>query len=166
MMNRSFLHRALYALGVIVLLGGCSNLTKSPAQGLTFTAPAGFSSKASMLGVMQVWTTADNNQVLMLVRLPATVNFNDAFKSANMQDTKILAKRDITICGNLPATYMELTGTRIQGNNRHDDRADVVFLKGTADTMLSLYAYPPAQKPDAAAQSALRELCARPGASS
>ncbi len=165
MMNRSFLHRALYALGAVVLLGGCSNLTKSPAQGLTFTAPAGFRSKASMLGVMQVWT-AGNDQVLMLMRLPASVNFNDAFKSANMQDTKILAKRDITVCGNLPATYMELTGTRVQGNDRHDDRADVVFLKGTADTMLSLYAYPPAQKPDAAAQSALRELCARPGASS
>ncbi|MHB8148422.1 MAG: hypothetical protein ACYDGM_14330 [Vulcanimicrobiaceae bacterium] len=165
-MNRSE-RGALCTLGLVAILAGCSGLTKSPTQGLVFTAPAGFASKASMLGVMQVWTADDDNQVLMLLRLPTSINMSDALKNANLKDSKILARRTITICGKQPATYMEVTGTRIEAGGRsHDDRADIVYVRGASDTMFSLYAYPRATKPNPAAQAALRGLCAKPAAGS
>ena len=165
-MNR-FVRRTFCALGLVAILAGCSGLTKSPTQGLMFTAPAGFDSKASMLGMMQVWTADNDRQVLMLLRLPASMRMSDALKSADLKDTKILARRSIAICGKDSATYMEVEGTRTDARTgKHDDRADIVYRRGTADTLLALYVYPRKQKPNPAAQVALRGLCAKPGSSS
>lgn len=155
-------YRTLLIAATTALLVGCSGLTKSPAEGLTFTAPPGFTSKASVMGVTQIWTTSDNRQVMLVLRLPVVVTSTDALKSANVKDAKILANKAIALCGHRPAMYMELSGVNSTDNS--NEFVDAVFLRGTTHTLISMYIYSQDVKPDPAAQAALRELCAKPGA--
>ena len=157
------------SLGMVaaaILISGCSGLTQSPAHGLTFSAPPGFTSKASVMGVMQVWTHDDGREVLFLMRLPASVDISSALKSADFNDTKILARKSIKICGHQAATALVMAGSHGSTSStgpRDDDRVDVVSTQASSESLIAIYAYPKTARPEPAAQAALRNLCSKPG---
>ncbi|MBV8655075.1 MAG: hypothetical protein JO160_03450, partial [Candidatus Eremiobacteraeota bacterium] len=66
--------RVLSALACAVILAGCG-LTSSPAEGLTFSPPAGWQSSPGIMGFMQFWRSPTNSEeVLMLFRSPKALN--------------------------------------------------------------------------------------------
>ena len=166
-MKRKF----LVTLGTLVyalMLSACGNLTQSPAHDLTFKAPPGFASRASIMGMMQIWTAASDTQQMMLFRMPAAVGAKQGISSANLKDAKVLKKQQISICGAQPATYLVLSGTKakVGSQPQRDEMVQMVMLKGKKDTVFSMYAYPKGTKPNPAAEQAMRQLCRKSGPTS
>lgn len=147
------------------VLSACGNLTQSPAHDLTFQAPAGFESRASIMGMMQVWSADGGKQDLMLFRMPTGVDPHSVVKSANFKDAKILKQESITICKGEPATYLMLAGdkTKTAALPAQHEIVQMVMLRASANTIFSMYAYPQGTSPNPAAVSALRQLCTKPG---
>jgi hypothetical protein len=142
----------------VVLLAGCGGLTKSPAEGLTFTAPPGWTGTPGILGMAQVWTPpGDSKSVLMLIKAPAAAKLNESLESARVQDSSVKQQRTLTICTNQPARYLELTGKA----NGEDESIETVVTAVGDQHYVAMYMYPIASKPDPQAQAALRQICAK-----
>lgn len=150
---------ALIAL-IAVGFAGCGNLTKSPAEGLTFKAPAGWTGSPGIMGMMQIWVApagASGKQELMIFKVPVAFKSDDVFKQADMKDAKIEESHGIKVCGNEPGSYLRLSATS-ERDKRHIE-AEMVMLPQGSSSLMALYVRPFGMKPDAQAQSALYELC-------
>ncbi|HTX58228.1 MAG TPA: hypothetical protein VMH02_01040 [Verrucomicrobiae bacterium] len=154
---RSKNHRLIAALAVALALCGCGNLTKSPAEGLTFKAPPDWHSSPGIMGMMQFWLSPDGKQMLMLFKAPADWKSDEAFSSADMKDAHVEVQRAITLCGNRPATYTKAIATSSRTNN--DANAEMILSKTADGTYMALYSYPIGTRPAPAAESAIYELC-------
>ncbi|HEV2643960.1 MAG TPA: hypothetical protein VGT98_14705 [Candidatus Elarobacter sp.] len=160
----------IFRAGPALASGACAfvlsacGFSASPADGLRFAAPPGWRSSPGILGFMQFWRPpADDNQVLMLFKSPKPLKASDVFSYDRMQDTlkdaRVTSRRSIAICGDQPATYIEARGSSAKGGN---DKVDMVMTTLRETTYFALYVRPVEAVPDAQAEAALRELCAKP----
>lgn len=156
MRSRFFAASALLAL--VLAASGCG-FTSSPADNLTFTAPAGWQSSPGIMGFMQFWKAPNGNkEMLMLFKSPKPLQVRDVFNNANMREAKVQAQKPITICGSQPAEYYKAQGTSSQGN---DSNVEMVMTDAAGTTYLAMYIYPVGAAPNAQAATALRALCSK-----
>ncbi len=98
----------------------------------------------------------------MLFKSPTAIAPNEVFNNANMHDTlkdlRVQRRRAIEICGNQPATYVQAQGSSAKG----DENVDMVMATVLGTSYIALYVRPVGIAPNARAQAALRELCAKP----
>ncbi len=152
----------IYAL-LALAAGGCA-WSASPADGLRFQAPAGWRSSPGIMGFMQFWRPpGDDRQVLLLFKSPKPLQARDVFSTAQFQDTlknaTVERRRTIEICGRQPATYVEARGSGARGR---DDRVEMVMTTIAGKSYFAIYVRPLEDPPNPMAQTALRELCAKP----
>jgi hypothetical protein len=154
------------ALAVIAMLAaaGCA-FHSSPADGLTFHAPTDWKPSPGILGYMQFWRSpTERNEVLMLFKSPVHLTSNDEFFAndqfhSQVKDTKILARQNIKICGNQPATYVRAEGE--SEASREQVEIDAVMTDVAGSSYFALYMRPFASAPNPEALAALREVCAK-----
>lgn len=153
--------RALFASTLCALgLAGCG-LTSSPADGLTFKAPAGWQGSPGIMGYMQFWTSpGQSKEVLMLFKSPKPLDRKDVFSNAQMKDSEVESDQRITICGNQAADFLRATGKSSQ--NGQNDRMQMIMTDVAGTTYLAMYVYPVGTQPNGDAAAALRQLCAKP----
>ena len=105
----------------LLALAGCS-LAASPADGLTFKPPAGWSSSPGIMGFMQFWRpSSTEREVLMLFKSPTPLKPTDVFKNSqvngSLSNVAIERQTAITICGKQPAALRR--GARhVEGRGR------------------------------------------------
>lgn len=168
-MNR-FVALVLGSAACAVALSGCG-LTSSPADGLTFTAPSGWQSSPGIMGFMQFWTPGGSNsdEVLMLFRSPKQldttkqIDSKEIMENGKLKNTKIEEQRQITICGNQPATFMKGSAEESSTGNNSDKQHNLEMIMSNANgtTYFAMYVYPLDRHPNAQAEGALRELCVK-----
>jgi hypothetical protein len=143
-------------------------LTKSPAEGLTFTAPSGWTGTPGIMGRFQLWTgTGDaSGHVLMLMKLPADTNLKADFDmdnlkdvngSASLKDAKILARRTMTLCNGQQSMFMKMQGK--SKNQNTEESIEAVLSKASDGTYMAMYMYPIGAATNPAAEAAIYELC-------
>ncbi|MEO9170109.1 MAG: hypothetical protein ABI282_09920 [Candidatus Baltobacteraceae bacterium] len=146
-------------------LAACGSVSDS----VDFHAPAGYVSKASLGSFMQVWQSSDGKSALMVMQLPGEVNFERAMNSADIKNATVKKREQITICGNQPALFAEVTGTsanvKLSGDEvtakRERSNIDFLVTHGHGNSYFAMYAWPLKDAPNPAAQSAIRDLCAK-----
>jgi hypothetical protein len=141
---------------------GCS-LAASPADGLTFKPPAGWSSSPGIMGFMQFWRPPSNErEVLMLFKSPTPLKPTDVFKNSqvnsSLSNVAIERQTAITICGKQPAALFVAHGTSKGG----DERVEMVLTNVVGSSYLAMYVRPAHGQSNPSAEAALRELCAKP----
>jgi hypothetical protein len=157
-MTRSRFSTASVLLFSLLAAGGCG-FTSSPADNLTFKAPAGWQGSPGIMGFMQFWKAPNGNkEVLMLFKSPKPLDTHEVFNNANMRDAKVETQKPITICGNQPAEFFKAQGTSSQGGNSN---IEMVMTNAAGSTYLAMYIYPAAATPNGEAGAALRELCSK-----
>jgi len=148
---------AASALCAAVATAACGGLTKSPADGLTFTSPAGWTSSPGIMGMMQFWTSSDKKQMLMLFKVPADFKTDQAFSSADVKDAHVETQRDLKICGNTNAQYVKAIATSSRTGD--DNNLEMVTAKSPDGALMAMYIYPIGAKPDDTAAAAIYQLC-------
>ncbi len=151
----------LIALAALVPLG--CGMSASPADGLTFRAPAGWQSSPGIMGFMQFWRPPSNDrEVLMLFKSPKPLKPNEVFSNAQLndavKDVSIERRAEITICGRQPATYVQARGSSARGG---DERVELVLTTTGGGSYIAMYVRPLVGTPNPAAEAALRELCTK-----
>lgn len=146
------------------LLAGCG-LTSSPADGLAFTAPSGWQASPGIMGFMQFWdhpVNAHSHEVLMLFRSPKQLDRSQIFESGKLQNAQIDQQRQITICGNQPATLFVGTAESSTGDQQSTPhKLEMTMTNAGGTTYFAMYVYPVGARPNAQAESALREICVK-----
>jgi hypothetical protein len=146
----------------LLALAGCS-LGASPADGLTFKPPAGWSSSPGIMGFMQFWRPPSNDrEVLMLFKSPTPLKPSDVFNNSqvnsSLRNIAIERKTAITICGKQPAALFVAHGTSRGGN----ERVEMVLTNAVGSSYLAMYVRPVQGPSNPSAEAALTELCAKP----
>jgi hypothetical protein len=153
--------RAIATLAAVIV-SGCG-VVSSPADGLQFSAPAGWQASPGIMGFMQFWKPPGRqDEVLMLFKSPKPLKPSDVFSGNDLQGTvknvSVKHSSSIRICVDQPAVLMQAEGTSSRGE---DDLVDMVMTDAAATTYFALYVRPAASQSDPAALAALRELCAK-----
>jgi len=153
--------RAVAALAAVVV-SGCG-VTSSPADGLRFSAPAGWQASPGIMGFMQFWKPPGReDEVLMLFKSPKPLKPSEVFSGNDLQGTvknvTVKQSSSIRICDNQPALLMQAEGKSSRGE---DDLVDMVMTNAAATTYFALYVRPVAGQSDPSALAALRELCSK-----
>jgi len=115
------------------------------------------------MGFLQFWRApSDDREVLMLFKSPKALTANDVFSNISaqnaMKDVRIRQRRAIEICGNQPATYVQAQGSSAKGG---DENVDMMMATVRGTSYIALYVRPVGAAPNARAQAALRDLCAK-----
>jgi hypothetical protein len=142
-------------LSAALMLTGCG-MTSSPADNVTFVAPKGWHGSPGIMGLMQFWTSPGGDQQLVLVKSPKKISDTDVFTSTDLKNAQVEVTKAIVICGNQPAVLLKARGTTKAGR---DGNAEVVKSDAGGATYVAAYVYPLGAQPNAAAESAVRELC-------
>ncbi|MDQ2871858.1 MAG: hypothetical protein M3R35_01870 [Candidatus Eremiobacteraeota bacterium] len=137
-----------------IALAGCGGGASSDLA--SFHAPSGW--RAVNVFGMSMFIAPDsksgNGQVLMLMRLPHGSNdFSTA--TGRYQHAKIEARKTITICGNQPAQYVELTGDQA---GKHD-QVQMVTTKYGDTAYMAMYARGAGEPVNSDAAAAIKALC-------
>jgi hypothetical protein len=140
----------LLVSSAVIAAAGCSN----PASSITFAPPAGWSASPSVFG-FQVWQSPDKRQALMLFRLSAHMDANRALQRSSFTSFDVRSRKTIHICGHQPATFVDGTGT----SDSHDRYVEMIVTSYRDASYLALYARDTRDRPNAAAERAIRELC-------
>lgn len=161
--------RVAAAIGGLALLTACG-LTKSPADDITFSAPASWHGTPGIMGRFQLWTGGtDSKEVLMLMKLPQDAKIDKSFNASDFKDAAgtvpvknatMEEQRDMTICGNQPAMFMKMRGVSTNnGDKKTDEMIEAVVSKVSDGTFMAMHMYPVGSVPDAQAEAAIYELC-------
>ncbi len=150
------------ACAALLAASGCG-FTSSPADNITFKAPAGWQASPGVMGFMQFWKApGSSDQVLMLLRSPKQIPTNDIMTTANVKDAKIESVQHVTICGSQPATLLTARGSAqsltTKGTNSN---LEMMMSDAGGATYMAMYAYPIGAAPNDEATAALRELCSK-----
>ena len=136
---------------VAFVLSACGN----PADHVSFKPPAGFASPKNILGMAQIWTSADGREALMLMKMPVKTDPAQAVSSAGVKNATVTSRQQIRICGNQPAQHIVMIGT---GKDR--PVMDAVISTNAAGSYLAMYSRPLGTPANRAAENAIRALCA------
>lgn len=180
-MKRSF--AALCGLAFASLLAGCGNASDN----LAFKVPNGYQSKVSVLGMVQIWTqggSADQSMI-MLTKLPVKKDIAskdaaplDLTSTAGLKSDKttVESMQQISICGNQPARLMKMrvqeskptataspTGKTASAASpaAKEMQMEMLMTNVGNNSYVAMYMYPQTDKPDAAAEAALKTVCAK-----
>jgi hypothetical protein len=154
------------ALAAVTGLAACGSATDN----LTFKVPAGFTSKTSLLGFMQMWTKGegDNPSMIILARIPVKVDLNQKdFQSPDLSsytgvkngNAKLESMARITICGNQPAILTKTNAA--DKNNKKEMEMQTLLTVVDNSTYAAVYMYPETQAVDRGAEDALKTVCAK-----
>lgn len=173
-MKRTF--AALSGLALASLLAGCGNASDN----LAFKAPDGFTAKASVLGMVQIWTggTSTDQSMLMLTKLPVKKDVTskdfapiDLSSTAGLKNDKttVQSSKQITICGNQAARLVTMTSQAAApaGDKNQTPQSakqvqmEMLMTNVGNNTYMAMYMHPKADKPDPAAEAALKTVCAK-----
>jgi hypothetical protein len=154
------------ALAAAAGLAACG----SASDNLNFKVPAGFTSKTSLLGFMQMWTkgNGDNPSLIILTRIPVKMDLNSKdFQSPDLSsytgvkkgNAKLESLSRITICGNQPAILTKMNAA--DTNNKKEMEMQTLLTVINNATYAAVYMYPETQKVDPAAEDALKTVCAK-----
>lgn len=159
-MPRSF--SVTVAFATMLAAAGCG-FTSSPADNITFKAPAGWQASPGIMGFMQLWKAPGNgDEVLMLFRSPKQISTSDVMSSANLKDARVETTQRVTICGNQPAQFLKAQGTaQGLGTKGQNSNVEMMMSNTGGATYMAMYVYPNGGVPNAEATAALRELCAK-----
>jgi hypothetical protein len=113
---------------------------------------------------MQFWRSrTDDREVVVLFKSPTRLDANQFFGNDRMHDTlqdaRIVARRQIEICGGQAALYVQAEGTSAKGGR---ERVDAVTSNVGGSTYFAMYVRPLGALPNPAALAALHELCRKP----
>lgn len=175
-MKRTF--AALCGLAFASLLAGCG----SAADNLNFKVPDGFQSKINVLGMVQVWVegASPDQSMIVLTKLPIKKNVADkGFEPVDLSSTTgiksdkatIESSKKITICGNQTARLVTMSATAstkkksANGAGEHM-KLEMLLTNVGNNTYMAMYGYPKTEKPNPAAESALKSVCAKPKSTS
>jgi len=153
---------AFSCAGMLLVQTGCG-FSASPADGLTFAAPPGWSASPGIMGFMQFWRPpSGDHEVLMLFRSPKPLRASDVFSTqqlhGTLQSVTVQHRGTIQICDRQPASYLQGRGHSSKG----EENVEMVMTTTRGTTYMALYVRPLEQAPNAAAEAAVRELCAKP----
>ncbi|MBC5815752.1 MAG: hypothetical protein GIW97_04340 [Candidatus Eremiobacteraeota bacterium] len=127
----------------------------SPSDSIKFAAPKKFGEPKSMFGMMQIWTTPNEREVVMLMKLPVAADPKHALQGSTFKDAQLKKQQSIKICGNQPASYISLL------KPQQHQQLDAIMTVAGGSTYMAMYGYPVGSKPDPQAESAIRNLCAK-----
>lgn len=152
-------YRRLAAYLVALALAGCGSATDE----LTFKVPAGYVSSLSVGPFVQIWKGPRPHTALMLMALPTKASLRDIQSNADVKDAQIVSQSNIRICGDQPARYVSLvgehTGVDTGSSDRVKEQVDMVATYVNSKTYMGIYARPVGSPVDAAAESAIHDLC-------
>ncbi|MGB8519853.1 MAG: hypothetical protein WCD38_06770 [Candidatus Tumulicola sp.] len=159
-MSRSF--SVTVAFAALLAVSGCG-FNSSPADNITFKAPAGWQASPGIMGFMQLWKApGGRDEVLMLFRSPKQIATSDVMSSANVKDARIESEQRVTICGNQSAEFLKAQGSAHGVGSKADSSNVETMVSNTGGaTYMAMYVYPIGGVPNAEATAALRELCAK-----
>ena len=151
--------RALCLVALATGLSGCG-LTSSPADNLTFHAPAGWQGSPGIMGFMQFWKAPGNDaEVLMLFKSPKPMDQREVFNNAKLNETDVEQQQAIKICGSQPAEYIKARGESNSGAKKTESEIEMVMTNAAGNTYFAMYVYPVGVRPNAEASASLRVLC-------
>jgi hypothetical protein len=137
------------------VLAACGN----PGESLKFSPPSRFGNSKTIMGMIQIWTTSNNKEVLMLMKLPVTEDPKTAaMQNPVLKNARLEKQEAIKICGNQSARHFEMLQFK---GNRANQRIDAVMSPVGGATYMAMYGYPEGSKPDPQAESAILDLCAK-----
>lgn len=161
-MNTRRIISAVLATASLIALAACGSATDS----ITFTAPAGYETKASLGPFMQIWAnTKDEHSVLVLIALPVKSNLQEAMGKAQIQDGSLSEAKPITICGNQAAFYAEgtgkvtTTGDSSGTKTAKPSKIEILATEVKGKTYLAMYGRPLSAPVDPAADKAVHNVC-------
>lgn len=137
--------------GVVLALTACGN----PGDHLSFKAPSIYQAPKNVFGMAQIWSTADNKQALMLMKLPVKMDPKQAVNSAGVKNAKVKSQQAIKICGNQPATHVVMEST---GKER--STMDMILTSSGSASYMAMYSHEEGTPADRASEDAIRSLCA------
>lgn len=150
-------------LAAAAVLAACS----SPADGIGFRAPKGWSSTPGMLGRFQLWMTGSdpNRQILGLIRGDATMtvrDFSSKFDLGDGSDDVSVAHTRIPICnGTIADDYRGASASALGGAKRSTVFELVIGPAIGKSRYAAVYVRPRGTAPDPQAETAIRSLCPR-----
>lgn len=154
-------------LALSAFLSACG----STNDNITFTAPPGWTTTASVLSFMTMYGSPDKKQVLMLMKLPMQTNdLGSAMKQSSAKNTTVNETHAIKICGSQDAMYAVGTSDVQTANEAKDsaqgkdtkrdqDRMEMVMTSVGGATYMAMYMRPQTMAADAAAEGAIKNLC-------
>ncbi len=147
------------ACAALLALAACGSATDA----VTFKAPATYQSAASIGPFMQVWTTADKHDALILMKLPTQVSLDQMLAQSSVKNATVHLQRQLTICGSQPAVYAEMTGVAgmVGNSSSGKEPGDVDFI-GTnvsGHTYMAMYVRDHGTPVDPAAVAAIHDVC-------
>lgn len=159
-MSRFF--TVMAACAALLGASGCG-FTSSPADKLTFKAPAGWQASPGIMGFMQFWKApGSSDEVLMLLRSPKRIPTSDVMTTANVKDAKIESTQNVTICNGQPAEFVKAQGTAQSLTTKADNsNLQMMISDAGGTTYMAMYLYPIKASPKAQAVAALHELCTK-----
>jgi hypothetical protein len=140
-------------------LSACGSATDA----VSFTAPPGFHTKASLGPFMQMWQGKDERELLILMALPVQGDLNKAMSESDLKDAD--AKK-ITICGDQAAMFAQGVGhghVGISGTtastSTEPTNIEVIATVVRGKTYLAMYSRPLKAPADPAAEKAIKDVC-------
>ena len=148
--------RFIAALSSLALvLAGCGGSASSDFA--SFKPPDGWK-EFSMFGY-SMWVAPDNqggqDQTLMVMRLPNRKDGAPASFTMHYHDDVVEQRKTITICGNQPATYLELIGSK--PGKRED--VEMVQTQYAGVGYVALYSRDAGAPINSDASAAIKSLC-------
>jgi hypothetical protein len=145
------------ALFGVAATSACSELSKDPAEGLSFRPPAGWTSDIRLLGT-DVFASPDHSEFVSLSTMPPGAALDQRLlNGATYRNPRDTDQTDITICGDKDAQYTKAVVYFISG--RRDMNLEMVTLEQQNELLDADYIYPIGTRPDKKARAAIRELC-------
>jgi hypothetical protein len=156
------------AAAAAMVLAGCGVL-KSPADGLTFRAPAGWTGTPGIMGRFQLWTGGSGDkshqQVLMLMKLPADVKLDKSFdpreietnSATSLRDATLVSERTMKLCGTQESMFVKMQGKSKTGSV--EEAIEMVLSKAPDGTYMAMYVHPVDSDSNPEAEGAIYQLC-------
>lgn len=136
---------------LVLTLAACGN----PGDHLSFKAPSNYQAPKNVFGMAQIWSTPDNKQALMLMKLPVKMDPKQAINSAGVKNATVKSRQAIKICGNQPATHVVM-----QSTGKEHSTMDMVLTSSGSASYMAMYSHAEGTPPDRASEDAIRSLCA------
>jgi len=160
-MKRTF--AAACGLVFAAALAGCGSTTDS----LDFKVPQGYSSKMNTF-VMSMWTKGTTpggaDSVIILFKSPVKgdakmkLDPTELTTSSGTKNLKVDSSANIQICGAHPAMLIKGTGTSERTKGK-DENVEMLMTNWDGTIYMAMYAYPTTEKPDPAAEDAIKTVC-------
>jgi hypothetical protein len=156
--------KKLFAGACLLALVACGSATDS----VTFTAPASYTSKASLGPFMQIWGGKTEHDVLILLALPVAGDLNKAIDQSQVKGAEFDKTQKITICGNQTAIFAQGHGemnttdsssSTSSTSSKEPSAIEIIATEVKGKTYLAMYGRPLKAPADPEAEKAIKNVC-------